>query len=146
MSVAHSVAPRRRGLLAALIGVAVALGVALVVVAAILVSRKKPDAVDVIASDPLPTAQATPTAEAPEPVPTVTAPPAASVEAPAASAEAPAASAAPEPKAAAKAPAKPPVGGGTKRPVAAPKPAADGCDPPFTIDKNGVRRVKPGCM
>ena len=146
MSVAHSVAPRRRGLLAALIGVAVALGVALVVVAAILVSRKKPDAVDVIASDPLPTAQATPTAEAPEPVPTVTAPPAASVEAPAASAEAPAASAAPEPKAAVKAPAKPPMGGGTKRPVAAPKPGADGCDPPFTIDKNGVRRVKPGCM
>ncbi|MCK6532519.1 MAG: serine/threonine protein kinase [Polyangiaceae bacterium] len=141
-----SVAPRRRGLLAALVGVAVALGVALVVVAAILVSRKKPDAVDVIASDPLPTTPATPTAETPEPVPTVTAPPAASVEAPAASVEAPAASAAPEPKAAAKAPAKPPVGGGPKRPVTAPKPGADGCDPPFTIDKNGVRRVKPGCM
>ncbi|MCC6897445.1 MAG: protein kinase [Polyangiaceae bacterium] len=147
LSVAHSVAPRRRGVLAALIGVAVALGVAITVLAVILLWRKKPEASDVVASDPSPPAQTTPAAVSPEPAPTPEVPPAgASVAPPAASAEPPAASAEPEPKPAAKPAARPAVGGGIKKPAAPPKAPADGCDPPFTVDKNGVRRVKPGCM
>ena len=138
-SVTHT-APTGRGIFAALIGIAFAMAVATVVLIVMLLARKKPEA-EVLPPDPTTTAAAdmTPAVPTPEPTPVV-APPPASVEAPAATV-----AAKPEPTPPPKPQNKPPAG--TKKPVAkTPKPAGDSCDPPYTIDKNGVRRVKPGCM
>ena len=132
--------PRRKGLYAALVGVAAAMAVGVVVLGGVLITRKKTSDVEGLPAEPSP--QTTVSAAAspkPDPSPVVVAPPVVSIG------ELPSA----EPTASAKAPSpKPPTGGGWKKPAGggATKPPADNCDPPFVIDKNGVRRVKPGCM
>ncbi|GMV12790.1 MAG: serine/threonine protein kinase [Polyangiaceae bacterium] len=128
-------APGRRSVFAALIGVAAALGIAVVAVVFVLLGRSKSDVEPMPPDPPAPpeaVSAAAPVPEpAPAPAPTPEAPPVVSVE------QLP------------KAPAPPPRGTktpGVRTPAPGPKPAADNCDPPFIVDKNGVRRVKPGCM
>ncbi len=106
-------------------------------------------------SDTALSAQAPNTAEATEPAATAEA--TAPTEAPelAATAEAPEPAETPEPAATAEAPepvAATPVTKAAPRqaPKAAPKPkpapAAANCDPPYSIDDKGIKRIKPGCL
>jgi len=139
----------RKAAVAALAGVAVALALVLVLAVGALVLRNRrapAEEPDVLPAKNQPVAA---TAETAQPAPTN--PPVASAVAPD---TAPTASAAPPPEESAE-PAVP-AAPKTKKPATvykpikpaatASKPPAANCDPPFTVDKNGVRRVKPGCM
>jgi serine/threonine-protein kinase len=131
-------APGGRGVVAGLLGVVAALLLGGIVIVAFFLLRQKPEA-EVLPADPAPTVAS----PGPTPTPTPTPEPAAPVAAPIVSVEA-LPSAEPPPKA--PKPTWRPPAGGAVRPTSKPKPAGDACDPPFTVDKNGVRRVKPGCM
>lgn len=138
MSAVQSQAPRGRGVFAALLGVAAALGIAFVVVLVVLIGRRPKPEVEAL-EPPLPTVTAQPsTVLTPSPAPS----------------EAPSApvvgldqlpKAPPEPKPRNTPPTSRPTSG-TKPPATSTKPPADNCDPPYTVDKNGVRRPKPACM
>ena len=140
MSAVQAPAPQRTGMFAALVGIAGALAIALLAVVAIYIGKRQQP--DVLPMEPAPpTATAAPTATEAQPDPS-----------PAPSPSIVAVDQLPEVEASASAaPKKPPprTGGGTWKPPVKtpPKPAAgDNCDPPFYIDKGGVRRVKSGCM
>jgi len=153
-SAPHAGPRRRQGLYAALLGVAAALGIAVVVVVVALVRRS------VAAPSPASAAARAPTASAPpvslKPLDSTANEPAAvaSESAPAPSASAPAVESA-RPSASAPAVAhtsKPvvhqPVRHHAYHPAAAkPKPAAKpNCNPPYTVDSSGIRHPKPECM
>ena len=38
------------------------------------------------------------------------------------------------------------AGAATSRPTAAAKPPTDVCDPPYTVDERGIRRIKRQCL
>lgn len=141
--------PARRGIYAALIGVAAALGLALFVLVLVLVGKRRHDAA-AAASEPPPAAEAakeTTTEPPPSAVqPTVVAiPEPPPVEKPT-NAEKPVA-AAPRTQEKSAAVTKPPATLVKKNPTTAKtaKPAETNCDPPTYVDKQGMRRIKPGC-
>ncbi|EYF04474.1 serine/threonine-protein kinase [Chondromyces apiculatus] len=80
--------------------------------------------------DPLPAPSPSPSAQLPSASATASAPPS---SAPAASSAGPSA------------PAQPPSPG-TARPTPGTKPARPSCNPPYTVDSRGIRRIKPECM
>ena len=139
-------APKRGPLIAVLLGVAAALGIAFVVLLVALVGRQRSPSVEAVS-----------TGAAPSPPPVQTMAPAVPPQ-PAVSEVA----SAPEPVAApsASAPvAKPKLGTTAKvvpratskpatKPTTAPTPPkpASNCNPPYTVDKNGIKRPKPECL
>jgi serine/threonine-protein kinase len=134
----------RRGVFAVLAGVAAALGLVLVVLVVVLVLRGRNKPVE--EADVIPVAKPT-TAETKEPAPQAaaqTAPPIVSVT--------PSPSAEKEPEAEPAPSAKPqatrtsPVKSKTTSKATSRPAGGTNCDPPYVIDKKGVRRVKPGCM
>ncbi len=147
------IVPRKRSSVhAALLGVAAALGIAFVVVAAALIRRTVSKAPAASAAPEAPAASSAPeTTLAPiataasEPTPAISA--SASAAAPALP---PPSASAPEVEHAAKPAAKPSprhVYHPAAKPVSKPKPAATpNCNPPFTIDSNGIQHPKPECM
>jgi serine/threonine-protein kinase len=154
MSASHDYAsfqpqPRRTGIYAALIGVAAALAIAFVLVLVIFIRKTSADDASAAAVPPPPAAVPPKPEPAPEPTPAAEPEPA-----PVAETE-PEAKPEPVPEPAAKVqPPKPTAPRWTPKPAkpaATSKPApastaADNCNPPTFVDKNGIRRVKPGCL
>jgi eukaryotic-like serine/threonine-protein kinase len=147
MSASHdfpALAPApRRGLYAALVGIAAALAIALGLLLVLFISKRGARTDTAVAAPPSP-AQIADTA--PEP--------AASALSPALDSTAAAPSAdepveeppvAVEPTATAKPPPRPVIRPAT-RPATKPKEAGDNCSPPTYVDKNGIHRIKPGCL
>jgi serine/threonine-protein kinase len=135
----QSYAPSRgKGLHAALIGIAAALGLALVAMVVVLLGRQRLQSSSETTAPPPPTAEPTGSVavEPPPPSP-VEPPPVSIVELPIASAQKPDVPKPPRPTTQVQRPPK-------SSPKPAP-PAEPNCDPPVFVDKHGVRRIKPGC-
>jgi eukaryotic-like serine/threonine-protein kinase len=137
------VEPKRTGFVAALIGVAAALAIALIVFVVVLAGRARHRDAESSVEAVAPTAPTAARTEAPEVTLTPDAPPTVSVPAPT-SAEALPPEEAPKP--APTTTRRVPHPGPVKHPPKNPAAPESNCDPPYTIDKGGVRRVKPGCM
>ncbi len=143
--------PARRGVYAALIGIAAALGIALVVTMVVLVGRNR--AREAAASEPPPppsepaTQPETNMEPTPQPIPTIVALPPASgsgtAKAPASASPTPTEKPKPIVRTAPPKNTKRPASASTPKPAA--KPAENNCDPPTYVDKDGMRRIKPGC-
>lgn len=137
--------PARRGVYAALIGVAAALGLALFVLVLVLVGRRQKG--DAAADAPIPEPpRETPAEPAAPPAvePTVVAMP---VPIPSGSAEGPEKPVAAKDKPVPAVRNQQPIGKKPTGPAATKttKPAENNCDPPTYVDKQGMRRIKPGC-
>jgi eukaryotic-like serine/threonine-protein kinase len=135
----------RRGIYAALIGVAAALGLALFVLVIVLVGKRRNDAAAAAepppAGEPVKQTPAEP-ATAPAVEPTVVAIPQASTSA---SVDKPPI-AKPDEKTSTLVKNPTPVVRKNTPPTAkTSKPAENNCDPPTYVDKAGMRRIKPGC-